>query len=57
MVNMGAIVMCTLINGKTYKEKFERILSLTRALANNPDISLDEYDQPSETMQAHHRFQ
>ena len=42
MVNMGAIVMCTLIKGETYDEKFERLLELTRKLANNPDIELDE---------------
>ena len=30
MVNMGAILMCTLIKGSTYNEKFDRILALTR---------------------------
>ena len=42
MVNMGAIVMCTLIKGDTYDEKFDRLLNLTRKLAGNPDIELDE---------------
>lgn len=42
MVNMGAIAMCTLIKGDTYMEKFERLLELTRKLAGNPDICLDE---------------
>lgn len=42
MVNMGAIAMCTLIKGDTYLEKFERLLELTRKLAGNPDICLDE---------------
>lgn len=42
MVNMGAIAMCTMIKGDTYQEKFERILNLTRKLACNPDIELDE---------------
>ena len=42
MVNMGAIVMCTLIHGKNYKKKFERLLELTRKLANNPEIDVDE---------------
>lgn len=42
MVNMGAIVMCTLIHGNTYKEKFERVLNLTRELAGNQDIRIDE---------------
>ena len=42
MVNMGAIVMCTLIKGDTYDEKFDRLLDLTRRLAGNPEIELDE---------------
>lgn len=42
MVNMGAIVMCTLIKGKSYKKRFERLLELTRTLANNPGIDVDE---------------
>ena len=48
MVNMGAILMCTLIKGDTYKEKFERILNLTRELAGNPDIGVDEAVYQSE---------
>ena len=42
MVNMGAIVMCTLIKGNDYRERFQRLLELTRALANNPEIQVDE---------------
>ena len=42
MVNMGAIAMCSLIKGDTYEEKFERLLALTRRLANNPNIEVDE---------------
>ena len=42
MVNMGAIVMCTLIKGNTYDERFNRLLDLTRKLAGNPEIELDE---------------
>ncbi len=42
MVNMGAIAMCTLIKGDTYLDKFNRLLELTRLLANNPDIEMDE---------------
>lgn len=42
MVNMGAIAMCTLIHGETYEEKFQRLLELTRKLAGNPEICLDE---------------
>lgn len=42
MVNMGAICMCTLIKGDTYQEKFERLLQLTRRLAGNDSICLNE---------------
>ena len=42
MVNMGAIVMCTLIKGNDYRDRFRRLLELTRALANNPEIQVDE---------------
>ncbi len=42
MVNMGAIAMCTLIHGESYEEKFNRLLELTRKLAGDPDIGLDE---------------
>ena len=42
MVNMGAIVMCTLIKGSDYRERFDRLLELTRLLANNPEIDVDE---------------
>jgi len=42
MVNMGAIAMCSLIKGKDYDEKFERLLALTRKLANDNEIYLDE---------------
>lgn len=42
MVNMGAIVMCSLIHGSTYKEKIQRIPKLTRELAGNPEIDIDE---------------
>lgn len=42
MVNMGAIAMFTLVKGDTYDEKFNRLLELTRMLASNPDIELDQ---------------
>ena len=42
MVNMGAIAMCTLIHGDTYREKFERLLALTRKLAGDESIGVDE---------------
>ena len=42
MVNMGAIAMCALIQGDTYEEKFQRLLNLTRQLAGDPTIEIDE---------------
>jgi len=42
MVNMGAIAMCSLIKGADYEERFHRILELTRKLADNPTIVMDE---------------
>ena len=48
MVNMGAIVMCTLIKGENYRDRFNRLLDLTRVLANNPEIDVDEEVYQSE---------
>ena len=42
MVNMGAIVMCSLIHGSSYAERFQRLLELTRRLAGAGEISVDE---------------
>ena len=42
MVNMGAIAMCTLIKGGDYQQRFERLLELTRNMAGNPEIELNE---------------
>lgn len=42
MVNAGAIALCTLIEGKTYRDKLERLLQMTRTVAGNPDLSVDE---------------
>ena len=42
MINTGAIALCTLIDGDSYDEKFDRLLELTRQLAGNPDLSVDE---------------
>lgn len=41
MVNMGAIVLCNLIKGETYDEKFNRLLELTKKVAGNPQIEVD----------------
>ena len=42
MINTGAIALCTLINGQTYEEKFLRLLNLTRIMADNPLLEVDE---------------
>ena len=42
MVNAGAILLCTLIKGKDYTERFERLLALIRQLSGDPEITLDE---------------
>lgn len=42
MINTGAIALCTLIRGDTYSMKFARLLELTRALADNQNLEVDE---------------
>ena len=42
MINTGAIALCTLIHGDTYEDKFHRLLELTRSLAGNPALQIDE---------------
>ncbi len=49
MVNAGAIALCTLIKGDTYKDKFSRLLELTRKMSGNPRLSVDEDVFLSET--------
>lgn len=48
MVNMGAILICTMIKGADYRERFERVLKLTRLLAGNPAIDVNEAVYESE---------
>ena len=48
MVNMGAIAMCTLLQGADYNERFQRLLDLTRTLAGDPEIQVDEAVYQSE---------
>lgn len=48
MVNMGAILLCTLIKGATYEERFQRLLELTRKVAGNPDIDISQAVYQSE---------
>ncbi|MBQ8371360.1 MAG: glutaminase A [Clostridia bacterium] len=42
MINAGAIALCTLIDGKTSDEKFNRLLGLARRLSGNPELDIDE---------------
>lgn len=42
MVNMGAIAMCSLLRSKDHAQRFQRLLELTRILADNPDIQMNE---------------
>ncbi len=42
MINAGAIALCTLIEGKTYQEKFQRLLELAQKIAGNPNLEIDE---------------
>ena len=42
MINTGAIALCTLIAGRTYADKFARLLALTRSLAGNEDLQVIE---------------
>ncbi|MBO5099393.1 MAG: glutaminase A, partial [Clostridia bacterium] len=42
MVNAGAIALCTLIDGKTYQDKFKRLLDLVRDIAENPALEVNE---------------
>ena len=42
MINTGAIALCTLIKGESYDEKFRRLLELTRRLADNDTLTVDE---------------
>lgn len=42
MINTGAIALWTLIKGKTYEEKFSRLLKLTQLMAGNSALEVDE---------------
>ena len=42
MVNMGAIVMCTLIHGGSYEERFQRLMKLTGQLVGDDTITIDQ---------------
>ena len=53
MINTGAIALCTLIHGETYQDKFSRLLALTRKLAENPLLRVDEAVYRSEKITGH----
>ena len=42
MINTGAIALCTLIRGRDYAERFDRLLELVRTLADNPNLEVDQ---------------
>jgi glutaminase len=42
MINTGAIALCTLIRGRDYGERFDRLLDLVRTLADNPNLEVDQ---------------
>lgn len=42
MINTGAIALCTLIEGRSYTEKFARLMALTKKLTDNPFLEIDE---------------
>ena len=42
MINTGAIALCTLIHGDTYQDRFTRLLDLTRKLASNPQLGVNQ---------------
>lgn len=41
MINAGAIALCTIIDGKSYDEKFSRLLALARKLSGNPELNIN----------------
>lgn len=48
MINTGAIALCTLIHGHSYRERFSRLLELARKLSGNPELDVDESIYQSE---------
>ena len=41
MINAGAIALCTLIKGETFRDKTNRLLEFTRKLAKNDNLEID----------------
>ena len=42
MINTGAIALCSLIKGKNYDEKLQRLLELAKTVSANPNLEVDE---------------
>ena len=53
MINAGAIALCTIVKGESYKEKTVRLLNFARQLANNPSLEIDTAVYLSEKMTGH----
>ncbi|SEF85403.1 L-glutaminase [Caloramator fervidus] len=53
MINSGAIVTSSLINGKNGSEVIERLLKFTRKITNNPDIDINYNVYKSEKETGH----
>lgn len=49
MINAGAIASIMFVQGDTPQDKFERVLSMTRTLAGNPQIAVNESVYRSES--------
>jgi glutaminase len=50
MINSGAIALASMIKGKNVEERFQRILSLVRTMAGNPELTLNEEVYQSEKL-------
>ena len=48
MINAGALVVTSLINGRSVKERLERLLDFVRELSGNPEIGYNERVAASE---------
>lgn len=42
MINTGAIALCSLIKGRDYRHRFERLLELTRRISGSSELRVDE---------------
>ena len=53
MINTGAIALCTLIKGRTYEEKFARLLDFTKKLTDDPALDVNHSVYQSEKATGH----